>query len=181
MKLLGFTGKMGSGKSTAIQCLREIQHEPVQVVKFAGTLYEIQELIYKKIEPVYKRPENFIKDRKLLQLIGTEWGRNSVSETIWLDLWKREVEYMSENYPGTILVSDDVRFDNEADLIRSMGGSVIQIVSDKQRTDTKAGIAGHASETGVDLNKIDYILENNGSIEDLKSSLFAFNHENGLW
>jgi dephospho-CoA kinase len=85
MKLIAFTGQMGSGKSTAVSTLREFADNPVHNIKFAQTLYDIQNYIYERIESVYKRPEDFIKDRKLLQWIGTEWGRGTISESLWVD------------------------------------------------------------------------------------------------
>lgn len=180
MRLIGFTGKMGSGKSTAIGCLKEIQKAVVNV-KFAQPLYDIQEAIYHRIKLVYKRPDDFIKDRKLLQFLGTDWGRNSISTTIWVDLWKEDVKYCLENYRNSLIVCDDVRFNEEADAIKQLGGIVIQIESAQQRTDTSAGIAGHPSEQGIDLDKVDYIIDNNGTIDDLRSSLLTINAEKALW
>lgn len=171
MKLLGFTGKMGSGKSTAIECLKEIQRLPVINIKFAQPLYDMQEMIYRRISTVYEKPAGFIKDRKLLQFLGTEWGRNTIRETLWLDIWSQSArQYENKN---AIVVCDDVRFDNEAKLIKSLGGSIVLIKSTEtdNRIDTRTGIANHVSEVGVDLNLVDYIVENNDTIDDLRGSI----------
>lgn len=183
MKLIGFTGKMGSGKSTAIQCIKEIQRHPVYTLKFAQPLYDMQDYIYGRIESVHRKPASFIKDRKLLQFLGTDWGRQLISPTLWTDLWKAQAQQILNNNTGLIVVADDIRFDNEAELVRSMGGHIIQVESSKsvERIDTKSGFAGHASESGVSLNNVDYILENNGTIDDLKNSLLTFNAIKALW
>lgn len=174
---------MGSGKSTAMEQVRDLSNRKVVNLKFAAPLYEMQELLYKTIEPVYKRPKNFVKDRKLLQFLGTEWARNTISPTIWIDLWKYEFNYIQENAPEIIVMVDDVRFDNEAEAIKSFGGILLQIKSDKTETriDTKSGITGHASEGGIDLKHVDYIVENNGTIDDLRSALLAINSREAIW
>lgn len=53
-----------------------------------------------------------IKNRRLLQLIGTEIGRNSIAEDIWI---QRAKDYIRENTSFLdYVISDDVRFNNEA-------------------------------------------------------------------
>lgn len=171
MRLIAFTGSMGTGKSTAVHLLEDTLREGVVLVKFASHLYEIQEYIYDKISPVYKRPPDFIKDRKLLQFIGTEFGRG-LDQDLWVKLWKHEVDYLLDNTPLTV-VCDDCRFDNEAEIVKSLGGIVIKITSNKSndRIDTKAGIVAHASEAGISDKYVDYLIENNDTLESYKEKL----------
>lgn len=185
MKIIGLTGKMGAGKSTVIQCLKDIQHAGIEVVKFAEPLYLIQEQIYDIIRPVYTRPEDFVKDRKLLQFIGTDWGRETISKTMWTDLWRKKVNGLKEQEEyhrhGLMAISDDTRFDNEAEVIKSLGGVIIQVKSDKTLERINTAGANHSSENGVDLKYIDAIIENNGTIQDLKDSLLTLNSMLHLW
>lgn len=166
MKLIGFNGTMGVGKSTAIECLRDElpADAKVKLVKFAQPLYDMQETIYRRITSVYTRPENFTKDRKLLQWLGTDWGRDTISKTLWVDLWKAEAQKQG-NLHGAIVVCDDVRFDNEAEAIKSLGGVVVKISSShaEKRIDTKSGISNHSSEAGIKPNLVDMTVENNGT------------------
>jgi hypothetical protein len=186
IKIVTFTGRMGVGKSTAIQILDEIPNTALYNVKFAEPLYRMQEEIYNIISSVYKRPADFVKDRKLLQWLGTEWGRGTISESLWIDIWKSEVkdlvmdEGSLDKYftvgggeSNTIITCDDVRFDNEAEAVKSLGGIIIQLTSNKtdQRINTTNGISGHASEKGVDKKYIDYTIENNGTMEELRDKL----------
>lgn len=173
--IIGFSGNMGSGKSTAVDCLRELhssEHsfKAVVDIKFAQALYDMQEYIYERISSVHKRPETFIKDRKLLQWLGTQWGRGTISETIWVDLWKARVKDIRLNFPLSIVVCDDVRFDNEAETIRALGGFVVRINCGKtdKRIDTGAGIAHHASEAGINAKLVDYEINNSGTISEFK-------------
>lgn len=184
MKLLAFTGRAGSGKSTALECLKDIQHHPLALKKFASPLLDMQEMIYARVRSVYQRPANFTKDRTLLQFLGTDWARKTISDTIWVDLWKQEIErfHNAANNLAVepIFVCDDVRFDNEAETVKSLGGHIIQIVSNAHRIEVK-GIPNHASENGIDLKYIDYIIENNGSVEDLRQSLCTLNDKLHIW
>ncbi len=172
--ILGFCGKMGSGKSTAVDIIKRITPlgSKVEVVKFAEPLYDIQEYIYSRIESAYQRPHTFIKDRKLLQWIGTEWGRGTISDSIWVDIWAAKVEKLRSS-GSVILIADDVRFDNEARVLRALGGDIVQITSEltEKRIDTKAGIGNHASEAGLSPEYVNYIVKNNSSLVDFENSL----------
>lgn len=168
ISIVGFTGKMGVGKSTAVSYLKNAK-DAVKPVRFAGVLYELQGMIYDRIKDVHRAP-NPLKDRKLLQWLGTEWGR-SISPTLWIDLWRQEVFKYQAN--GFIILAEDVRFDNEAEAIRGLGGKVIEITASTidDRDVVTNGIAGHASEAGVNRALIDYSISNDGSLDQLKAKL----------
>lgn len=169
--ILGISGQMGSGKSTAIEALKTLGR-PVFVHKFAYPLYMMQEYAYRLIEPVYPKPEGFVKDRRLLQLIGGEWGRETISQSIWTDLWKARTVELTERDPELILVSDDVRFDNEAETVRSLGGHVIRIERKNAATYAEGGVGiqGHASEAGISGDLIDRTIFNEGTIEEFQDN-----------
>lgn len=168
--LAAFTGAMGVGKSTAIEALTPFTKGIINL-KFADPLYSMQDAIYGIISKVYKRPTDFVKDRKLLQWLGTEWGRDTISKTLWVDLWKSELDYCSENYSWVTVTCDDVRFDNEAELVRANGGIIIKLVSNRNTNVSFGGTATHSSEYGVNYKYVDYVVENNGTLEEFKKSL----------
>ncbi len=185
MKIIAFTGSMGSGKSTAVEEVIELatnnRHKVVNL-KFAQPLYDIQNFVYDRISQVYIPPATQQKDRKLLQWLGTEWGRTQIKDSIWIDLWQAEVARLS-NMGVDIITCDDVRFENEAQAIKNLDGLLIKLVSSRseQRIDTKAGIARHKSEDGISDENVRYVIENDGTRDDLRSSLLTVNDRNGIW
>jgi len=83
--------------------------------------------------------------RQLLQSLGTDWGRDMVSETIWIDAMRRMISDQSFD----VIIIDDCRFENEAQMVRDMGGIVVGLERD--------GIAytgEHKSETPVPADAI---------------------------
>lgn len=104
-----------------------------------------------------------ITTRHLLQTLGTEWGRQCVRPDMWLRVWKQRVSKYA------YVVVDDVRFENEAELIRSLGGEVWHI--------TRPGIersCDHASEGGLDTwPHFSRYIVNNGTLEELTNAVVA--------
>lgn len=174
--ILAFTGKMGAGKSTAAKQLEKLGYY-VTVSKFAAPLYDIQELIYRRIESVVRRDHTFEKDRKLLQLLGTEWGR-SLDEDLWVKLWKQDVQQLEnrlKDKPNHVIVVDDCRFDNEAQAVLDKGGYIVNIRCDGVAHTTRS-VHGrdsltHASERGISNRFVLATLENSGTVEELKENL----------
>ena len=106
-------------------------------------------------------PELGVSVRHLLRTLGTEWGRDCVSPSVWLDVW------LSKARRKSFVVVDDVRFTNEAELIRLLGGEVWRI--------TRPGVVRtteHASEGGLDTwSEFTCDIVNSGSISDLLNGL----------
>lgn len=98
--------------------------------------------------------------RHLLQTLGTEWGRTCVHPDVWLQCW--QVIAMRYLQSSTPVVVDDVRFQNEADLIRSLGGQLWYI--ERPGTEVKTE---HASEGSLNTYPFDRFLHNDGSLSDL--------------
>lgn len=93
--------------------------------------------------------------RFLLQRLGTEGVRRHVADDTWLQVVRSKV--VAE--PGVRWVIPDVRFDNEADMVRELGGEVWWI----DRTDV-GPLNGHASEV---LPEWDVKVPNDGDLDAL--------------
>jgi len=119
-----------------------------------------------------------VTPRLVLQLFGTDCLRNGFHDGVWVSLLKK---HMLDN-PGNYVIPD-VRFRNEQNMIRELGGEIWRV----QRGDIPEwyGCAMLDNTTGSDLmeeydvhpseykwidmnNKFDVTLYNEGTIEDLR-------------
>jgi hypothetical protein len=94
--------------------------------------------------------------RRLLQVMGTEVGRQILGENVWVDLLKRKIE------PEGKYVVTDTRFPNEFKALRDLGAQMVRV--------TRDGIGpvnGHKSETALDEFIFDVTVENDGTLEEL--------------
>lgn len=192
-KLIGLTGKAGSGKDTVARLILNITQdldldEITYLIEYRdmngfqyGTVYGFADPIYKMLSELTGQTSLWLmlnKDevffgktvRQLLQTLGTEWGRNLVNENLWIE-WlddkrkklKEELGDFAEEQDIEIIV--DVRRDNEADYVRSQGGEIWSI----ERDDIT--LLSHASENGIILKKGDKVIFNKSSLEDLKQQV----------
>jgi hypothetical protein len=100
---------------------------------------------------------------RLLQVLGTDCFRALVGEDVWVDALFRG--WAAGEYPPVVVA--DVRFPNEAAAVRRRGGVIVLVRRGAGgRADGRA--AGHASERALDDEAPDLVLDNDGTIEDLR-------------
>ena len=160
-RIIAFTGPMGSGKSTAMELLKtELGHLGLsaQVLKFAGPLYEMQKEVYR----VAGLPNPKEKDRKLLQWLGTEWGR-SIDENLWVNNFTTRI-----NYDFNTTLTDDCRFINEVNTVKSHDGVIVKMLG-PQRTELIN--TSHQSEKGIPDELVDYSIRNDQDLEYLTHNI----------
>lgn len=167
--IIGVSGYARSGKDTVADHL--VDQYNFSRVSFAApmkkAMYILNPIVssdsignfrYKDLVDVYgldKAKENTPEIRRLLQIFGTEVGRSMFGENFWVDLALKNAG--SEN-----IVVTDVRFKNEADRIKSMGGQIWRV----NRTSVKP-VTGHISEIDLDDYNFDYVMQNDYSIEKM--------------
>jgi hypothetical protein len=168
-----YAPSQGSGKTTIAEIL--FNEKKYQCLSFAGPLKQMTlaflggmgysneqatHMIYNKEVVI---PELNITVRKIMQTIGTEWGRETIDEDLWLKAWKARIK----NSPFVCV--DDVRFENEASLVKEMGGEVWKVIRpSKKNTDS------HKSEGQLDeWEGFDHVIVNDGTLEDLKKTILA--------
>ena len=113
--------------------------------------------------------------REILQLLGTEAGREIIHPNIWVNALFADynpkfkgVEHDDLNgyYPNWIIT--DVRFPNEIKAIKDKGGIVIRVERDDLLRLGYLDKNAHKSETALDDYKDwDYTIKNNDTIEEL--------------
>ena len=178
MILIGLCGAAGCGKGSA--AYRLVNAHGFREMAFADPLYAAVAAITGKTadwlkDRVHKeRPLHWCggkSPRELLQLLGTEFGREMIHTDIWVMRAMRAVrEAESEGAAGVVIT--DVRFDNEAAAIRAEGGFIVEVVrpGDGCLSDTTAK---HASEAGISREHILASIGNYGTLDDLAASVDA--------
>jgi len=155
LKVLGITGRAGSGKSTFAKFVKD-QAPNALVLPFAAKVKEIA-------KSMGWDGEKDEKGRRLLQLIGTECGRECVSDDVWVDLWYDTLIKTAINRWPLVVIADDVRFDNEAAAIKALGGSVIKLTGRNNGLGTE-----HKSEQSISNDLVDVRIDNSDGIQQLR-------------
>ena len=164
--LIGLAGKAGAGKDTVADIL--CAEYGFQKLAFASGLKTMLASIGFE-EPTRANKEKQIAGfafsyRKAAQTLGTEWGR-SVDADLWVKLVEKKLLSLGE---GNFVISD-VRFKNEVRMIQKLGGRIIEV---QGRQSDLGALRKHASEAGVPEEDVDVVIQNTGSIEDLKGVIF---------
>lgn len=169
MKILGLAGYARSGKDTAGNALAELGWKRVAFAdvlrEFAYTLNPVVQSengFYTPLRWVideygwngYKRTQWSDSVRDLLQRLGTECGRELISQNIWVDATFNRMD------PNFNYVISDMRFPNEASAVLARGGSLLRI--------ERPGIGpanGHKSETALDDWEFDTLVNDGTQID----------------
>lgn len=169
MILIGITGKAGSGKDTVADYL--VQLHAFAKMSCAGPL-KAGLAAMGLPEPVNrddkeKRIDGFdFTWREAAQKLGTDWGRG-LDQEIWLKMLKRQILAGPDRGFATSekrIVISDIRFENEASMIRELGGTIIHLHG--RQADLGAN-TGHASEAGIGMEDGDMGIFNVGTMQEL--------------
>lgn len=93
-----------------------------------------------------------ISPRKILELVGTELGRTLLAEDVWL-----RTMYHSVPKGTNLVIVTDVRFNNEAELIRQLDGKIILILAPKNIHSIKSD---HPSARPINASFITHTIAN---------------------
>lgn len=108
--------------------------------------------------------------RHITQTIGTEWGRQLIHPDLWLIIARHRFEAMSRvGTPGVAIT--DIRFENESEMVRDLGGIVVHIHSKRALVGMSAQAAAHESEKALWIGPLDRVVDNNGTIGELEQQL----------
>lgn len=169
--LIGLTGLAGTGKDTVADRLcaehgfeRHAFAEPIRdmlTAMLAGANIDYAHLFERDLKerPV---PHLGISGRRLMQTLGTEWGR-----ALDPDLWVR-LAAITLGLHGACsapihdrIVITDVRFPNEAAWIEGLGGRVVRV------TRPAPEVAAHVSEQHIAQLPCTLAIDNTGTLADL--------------
>ena len=138
-KLIGICGLKGAGKDTIAKMM------PIEWKKmaFADTLKDITAMLFgwerfmlegsteqsrewRETVSNFWEKELGIKGftpRMALQMLGTEVFRNHFNQDIWVKVLKHRIINSNDN-----IVVTDVRFPNEVNMIKELGGKIVQVI-----------------------------------------------------
>lgn len=166
--IVGLSGYARSGKDTVASLLtnhtRRAFADPMR-----DALYTLNPIIFDAHERVSHIVDRFGWDkakvmfpelRRLLQVLGTEVGRQMIDQDVWVTMATKDL------LPSDDVVFADVRFPNEARAIKALGGTVWRI-----NRPGNEPINAHSSETAMDDWEFDATLDNSGSLEDLQAQV----------
>ena len=181
MKLVGLSGYARSGKDSAADALVELGWKRIafadklrevlyQLNPIAGVIESYDEHLGVSIRQPrvrsiidrygwngYKETQYGPEIRGLLQRLGTEAGRQTLWDSIWVD-----AAFANLDQDGKYVVTD-CRFPNEAAAIRECGGRIVRI--------SRKGVGpanAHPSETSLDDYDFDEYLTNDGTLEEFQ-------------
>ena len=166
--VIAFGGPMRSGKSLASSHLISkhgfVNHPiAIGVKDMLRTLGCTNEHLYGTLK---EQPTDFLcgkTPRFALQTLATEWGRNLISKTLWVEYWARTVPDVD------VIVIDDLRTIEGAKWMRARGAILIEIR--RSGLDTSGEASQHETETQFSQIVYDEVIENDGTIEEFTAKL----------
>jgi len=177
--IIGLVGKKFSGKDTCADYI--ISRYGFYKLTFAHALKEICRYLFlldekQLYDPSLKEQkiETWnLSPREIFQKIGTDLFRNHFDKDFWVKQFELRFMELSRSGKKNIVCSD-CRYQNEADLIKKLGGTIILI-----RRNNIDNNDDHESEK-LDIKNIDYIFENDQSLQNLYSQIDDFMKKNNV-
>ena len=177
---IGFAGRMKSGKDTAAKYATD------KIFRWKGPNFIIARMAF--AAPLKDIAMNYMgltahecydqegkakfnefwgmTNRDILQRLG-DGMRKEIHPDFWIKLMEHAiVECVDE---GKMFIVTDVRYPNEAELIRKYGGIVVQIR--REEVEPVPGTIDHPSERPLDEKYIDHVIYNNSSLDYLDSEV----------
>lgn len=149
MRLIGIAGPARAGKDTLCSYILDNLDGVWSRSSFADPLKEMLRAIGVDCSDDKKAvisDDYGVTPRHIMQTLGTEWGRHMIDGDIWVKAFARL-------NAGKCVIVPDVRFENEAELVRA-NGILIHLVG-------RGGIEGnHVSENAIAFNPGDIVIDN---------------------
>lgn len=168
--MIGFAGRKGSGKDTCAAVLVDILG--YERFAFADCMKRIcKDLFDLTDEQLYgdskDEPDSRYRHtpRKLLQMFGADFIRDMVGEDFWIEKFRRFIGDRLDDDPPVVV--SDVRFQNEVDVIRELGGKVYLI--DRKGA---GGVDPHKSEDAESLRDIAGVIYNVFTLQELQEAAY---------
>lgn len=165
MNLIGVSGKKQSGKDTFWKCAL-IHGWDYENKSFATNVKKVCSIITGL--PIRHFTNHFFDKfrcenkslREIMQFVGTDLFRMQYNKNVWIN------SLFSDFTDKSKWIITDVRFINEAEKIKQLGGILIRINRPTINNDN------HQSETELDnYDNWDYVIENNETFNDFEDKI----------
>lgn len=179
---VGFAGCMHSGKDTAAGYLKD------SIIQLMGATYKVTTLAL--AQPIKQFAMDYLglnkhqcydqegkaeyntfwgmTNREILQKIGTDAMRNGFHPDVWVKITELRIKKSIKE--GSFWIVTDVRFPNECEMIRRCGGIVVSMMRPSVEPTVPLDQV-HPSELKLHSDMIDYLLRNDGTLDDLKQNV----------
>ena len=167
IQLIGICGNKFHGKDTTADYL--VKNYGYTKISFGDPIKNaLKQIFHYTDEQLWgnkkedKDPYWNITPRETMQYVGTECFRNCfgtmfphIGDKIWIMSIQQQLKIMIQN-GITKIVIPDVRFPNEAEMIRQMNGKIIRVMRPYLLLSDP-----HASENYINQIPVDYVVVNN--------------------
>jgi len=177
--IIALCGLKGSGKTTLAKKLAQSYRRQPFANPFylmAETLLAYQGATEEEISYLFNKgkeePTEYLNGKSVrhaLQALGTEWGRDCIGKDIWIDVWERN--FIKDGRKPTVI--EDMRFLNEAKVVKRLGGVLVRIERPGVELDPR-----HISELEQLRIQVDHTIVNDGEPKDMLRELNHFLHRN---
>lgn len=172
--LIGVLGRKGSGKDTISDYI--VNKYRYEKMVLAEPLKNACKILFNfSDEQLYGDQKETIdpswgtSPRKVFQYLGTDIFRNDIHKIIpdigdnfWVNLLRiKYLQKLKENKNIKIIMSD-IRFQNEVDMVRQLGGIVIKLTRPSINNSD-----AHESEKNIDNINGNFNIINDGTLEEL--------------
>lgn len=167
---IGITGKMRSGKDQVAELIQSQLENNGDSVRVIGFAEGIKDLLSYYTPKIFKEG----KPRYAYQRVGQVM--REVYEDVWVDRVIDRIKILVREDPNVNIIVKDVRQPNEFAALKKMGYTIIKVEADTSVRVARSLSSNdsfdishlyHETELAVDTIKADYVIENNGTLDEL--------------
>jgi len=164
-QLIGITGRARAGKDSFANALVQQGYQRVafaDALKLATSVIanEPSHLFFDELTKEQHSTALGMTRRKALQAVGKAL-RDTLGEQVWVN--RALSNWKAQGKPMTVVT--DVRYENEAQAIRALGGIVIRI--NRKGSGLAGELGAHESEWPLSEDLVDIEVFNDGTVGDL--------------
>lgn len=158
--LAGFLEESGYRRTPFAEPLKRIVGSLLHSTGCAAE--EAHERLYGALKEDPVEAFNNLSTRDVMQLFGTEFGRDMINPDLWVLIMRQRIHNAREY--GINLVIDDLRFPNEYSMLKSEGAMLVKIAGPRMLKPSE-----HRSDGALEGYEWHLHVENNGSPGQLRA------------